>query len=290
MHNIYCMADLHGCYKIYKAMMDWCLIQDNECIIVMCGDACDRGKDGYKIMCELLNNPQVVYLKGNHEDLFTRAARGLIGYCAQSDELYNKFKSKNSNAAEAIIESCLNSDVILHVANGGLSTLIQWITEGADEDIIDKIEQLPLTFSYENIDFCHAGATYNEFKRVYDAEYNNTITSTKDIFSLMWDRNNLPLGWETGRVCVFGHTPVVSLPAGIYGRDKSIIRAHPCTWQDKMGAKDKRGGWKIDMDTATAWSDRAYILNCLTMTLTGFQYEKNTNEVKIIDHNTIKLS
>ena len=86
----------------------------------------------------------------------------------------------------------------------------------------------------------------------------------------------LALGWETGRICVHGHSPTILLPASVYGRDKSIAHIHPCAWQDQMGKTGlaKRGGWKIDMDTATAFSGRTYVLNCLTMEVTGFQ-DKN---------------
>lgn len=74
MHDIFYFTDIHGMYDLYRAIMDYCNEQDPEAMIIFGGDACDRGKDGYKIMKELLDNPQVLYLKGNHEDLFVHAA------------------------------------------------------------------------------------------------------------------------------------------------------------------------------------------------------------------------
>ena len=74
MHDIFFFTDIHGMYDLYRAIMDFCNEQDSEATIIFGGDACDRGRDGYKIMKELLANPRVVYLKGNHEDLFVKAA------------------------------------------------------------------------------------------------------------------------------------------------------------------------------------------------------------------------
>lgn len=291
MHEIYAFADVHGCYELYSAMIDWCFAQDNECTVVFLGDACDRGIAGYKIMRELLDNPQVIYLKGNHEDMFVHAAYAMMGYCAQSDELYNKLHSKKMlrQEVEDLIISNNNPDISLYLSNGGLPTLTDWIIDGADEEFVASIEGLHLTCKYENIDFCHAGATPDIFKHIYDAEYDGKILNlfqySCDEQDILWNRSMLPLGWETGRICVFGHTPTVSLPTGIYGRDQSLKHAKPCAWQDKMGAKGKRGGWKIDMDTGAVWSHRAYVLNCLTMQVTGYEekYYNDGSVIKIID-------
>jgi len=295
MRDIYVMADLHGCYELYSAMIDWCFAQDNECTVVFLGDACDRGPYGYKIMRELLDNPQVIYLKGNHEDMFVQAAHEIIGFCAQSDELYNQLKSKNRQFAQ---EFCRNSTNItmpalsLCLYNGGAETIQDWIADGSDENFVDAIENLPLTFSYENFDFCHAGSTYEYFKRASDAEYNKTTVDGNVKQQMLWDRKLLALGWETGRIGVFGHTPTVSLPKGIYGNDQSLKNAHPCVWHDKMGEwskSDKRQGLKIDMDTGAVWSYRAYVLNCLTGKIFGFYEETHEDGsiIKIIDEQKV---
>ena len=283
MKNIYFLTDIHGQYHLFSGIVEGI---ESDSTLIFGGDANDRGPAGYRIMRELLDNPQVVYLKGNHEDLFVKAAHAIIGFCAQSDKMYALLQSKDRQIAENIVIACSNPDVQLHLANGGGPTLVEWIVDGADQDFIDRIENLPLTFTYENIDFCHAGATYEIFKRVNDAEYDKKLPKPVDSFDLLWDRKQIALGWESNRIGVFGHTPTVNLPSGIYGRDKSISRSHPCAWQDKMGAIHKRSGWKIDMDTAAVWTNRAYLLNCLTMKVYGFydEIDKEDNHIiKIID-------
>lgn len=287
--NMFYFTDIHGMYYLYDSIINDCLEVDPTCTIVFGGDAADRGPAGYRIMRELLDNPQVVYLKGNHEQLFVNAAHEIIGFCAADDNIYNKLKSKDKDFAQNLCISCdeiILPNLYLHLINGGARTIQDWIVDGADEDFVDKIEALPLTFSYENIDFCHAGSTYNDFKVVADAEYEHRFLWQDQKDAMLWDRKNIALGWATDRIGVFGHTPSTLLPTGIYGHDKSGSSAHPCAWQDKMGAIDKRGGWKIDMDTGAVWTNRAYVLNCLTMQVTGYEDDgdgEGNHTIKIID-------
>ena len=89
---------------------------------------------------------------------------------------------------------------------------------------------------------------------------------------ILWDRNWLGFGWIPERICIFGHTPTTYLPVKYYGQDKSIANAHPCKY---TGLIDERlNGYKIDMDTATAFSGKLYVLHCLTMQAQGF-YDKD---------------
>jgi len=291
MHDVFYFTDIHGDYFLYDAIINWCFEKDSEAHVIFGGDACDRGDYGYRIMRELLDNPQVGYLKGNHEELFVNAAHEIIGFCAQSDEIYNKLKSKDREFARKF---CIDATPLkmpalsLCLYNGGARTIQDWIVDGADEDFVDTIENLPLTFSFGNLDFCHAGSTYEHFSKVAEAEYNGAMPDSESTNRLLWDRNLLALGWETGRIGIFGHTPTVSLPKGIYGNDQSLKNAHPCVWHDKMGEwskSDKRQGLKVDMDTGAVWSHRAYVLNCLTGVAYCFfdEEHKDGNIIKIVD-------
>ena len=136
MHDIFYFTDVHGCYDLYRAAMD----------------ACDRGEDGYRIMKELLDNPQVIYLMGNHEDMFVNAAISIK----------QNYKSilKEENITRYLHE-CFDPDseqayVRLALNNGGFTTLKDWMLDGMPTNIIANLINLPVTFTYENIDFCHA--------------------------------------------------------------------------------------------------------------------------------------
>ena len=275
MHSVYFFTDVHGNYNLFNAITDWCFAQDPEATVIFGGDACDRGLYGYRIMQDLLLCPQIIYLKGNHEDLFTKAARQILRLYTRPND--HRLQLHTMDAANSILNESVSihdPNIMLALANEGESTLKDWIISGADENIIKRIEGLPLTFSYENLDFCHAGADYETFKIVANAEHNGSFAWEKDKQDLLWDRAKIAFGWATERIAIFGHTPTLLLPRGIYGHDNQRSHAHPCAWKDHMGGMNKRGGWKIDMDTGAIWSNRAYVLDCLTMKVYGFEEEK----------------
>lgn len=263
MHDIFYFTDVHGCYDLYRAAINYCMEQDSECTIIYGGDACDRGEHGYQIMKELIANPQVGYLKGNHEDMFINAAIAI-------QQNYNSIL-KEENIAQYLyqcFENGTDKAVYLALNNGGFSTIRDWMLDGMPDNIITRLIHLPVTFSYNNIDFCHAGGRYKEFKRVAEAEYNEEWPDSDDEWFLIWDRNYLGHGWETGRTCIFGHTPTPHIARKYYGGDKSLANAHPCSYVATLD--DKYLGRKIDMDTGAFASGKLYILNVLTMQAQGF--------------------
>ena len=279
--NIYFFTDIHGHYPLFRAILNWC----NNDIIIYGGDACDRGKGGYNIIKELLEAPNVIYLYGNHEELFTNAAKAILKTYYNNKNIH----SCDVEKAKLVLKHMRtlgDEDVKLHLINGGESTLIDWLLDGAPKEIIDRLSILPRTYSYKNYDFCHAGSTYTTFS------YVSTLTEYKGAYdeqAIIWDRNCIPLGWETGRIGIFGHTPTVFLPHGIYGHDTSLANIHPCYWQDKMGGRKKRGGWKLDMDTGAYATNRAFVFNCNNSTITGFEMNEN-NQIKTIDQYQINFS
>lgn len=265
MHDIFYFTDVHGNYPLFRAAMDFCMKEDPDCTIIYGGDACDRGTSGYKIMKELLDNHQVVYMKGNHEDMFVHAAwfikddyKGVI----TEDRIYT------------YLDSCETYDfhaqpVQLCLYNGGFHTLKDWMLDGMPMDFVARLNRLPITFSYENLDFCHAGGTYKTFQRVSVDEYNDNLPDNDDQEELIWDRIHLGQGWKSNRICVFGHTPTPFLPAKYYSMDKSLANAHPACYTGLLD--DRWTGKKIDMDVGTVGSGRVYVLNCLTLKAFGFK-------------------
>ena len=282
MHDIFFFTDVHGCYDLYRACMNYCIEQDPECAIIYGGDACDRGPDGYKIMKELLDNPQVLYLKGNHEDLFVHAAWFIMrDYHGELD-----YESTWNYLWECEKNEFASYEVQLCIYNGGFETLHSWMQDGMSSEFVDRINNLPLTFTYENIDFCHAGGRYKEFQRVSSNEYDIKHVDKDDLMMLIWDRNYLGQGWAPNRTCIFGHTPTPYLPAKYYGKDKSILRARPCAYNATLD--DKWTGRKIDMDTCAFTSGKLYVLNVLTMKAQGF-CDKDIEKNEISKHNVEKI-
>jgi len=274
MHDIFYFTDVHGYYPLYKAAIDYCMKKDPECTIIYGGDACDRGLDGYKIMRELLDNPQVVYMKGNHEDMFVAAARFIMNDLS---------KPLSYEEAENYLYSAYLRDFAIQVQdciyNGGSKTLAAWIADGMPNDFVTSISKLPLTFSTDTMDFCHAGSEPKVFNNVANAEYRHDFPDKDDEMELLWDRLKLGYGWTPNRICVYGHTPVPHLPAKYYSVDKTYDRAHPCKYYGLLD--DRLTGAKIAMDVGTARNGKLYVLNCLTLQAIGFKdTDFENNEIK----------
>ena len=167
MHDIFYFTDIHGMYDLYRAIMNYCKEQDPEAMIVFGGDACDRGPDGYKIMKELLANPQVIYLMGNHEDMFIHAAWFIMqDYQGPLDD-----ESVFQYLLKCDTQEFYSKEVQLCLYNGGYRTIYDWMVDGMSKEFVDKIANLPLTISYENLDFCHAGGNPKTFLKISTNEY-----------------------------------------------------------------------------------------------------------------------
>lgn len=263
MHDVFYFTDIHGHRQLFSAIMQYCNEQDPEAAIIFGGDACDRGESGFWIMQQLLDNPYVLYMKGNHEQMFVNAARAIL-------EHYKGFGEEIHHCNIARVEAILNESydikqVYLALYNGGRPTLKDWLLAGASEEFVNRIDNLPLTFSYENLDFCHSGSTWDDFCCVALAEAYEKPVDTEAVRMLLWDRNNILKPWIKDRICVHGHTPVVALSGVIY-KSRSLAETRPCLYPSG-------NGWKIDMDTYAVGSNRAWVLNCLTMKAQGFEYD-----------------
>ena len=65
---IYALGDLHGHYSIYEKVKAMLKPEDT---VYFHGDAGDRGPDSWKCIKAIYDDPQFIYIKGNHEDLLT---------------------------------------------------------------------------------------------------------------------------------------------------------------------------------------------------------------------------
>lgn len=68
--RVYCSADWHGCWHVAKKVLDYLGPDDT---LYFLGDAIDRGSSGLKIFDELIADPRIIFLKGNHEAMMADA-------------------------------------------------------------------------------------------------------------------------------------------------------------------------------------------------------------------------
>lgn len=265
-------------WKLYRAIIDYCYEQDPEAMIIYCGDACDRGPDGYRIMKELLDNPHIVYLKGNHEDIFTKAAREI-------KSLFN-FTNSNEDAICKTLMACRYfnykyANIQIALNNGGMTTLMAWIKDGMPLEFVEHIEQLPLTFSTETCDFCHAAGIYKTFKEAAEAEYYGKEINQYTYDSLLWSRTAFEYGWIPNRTVIYGHTPVPYLLEDLHIKWDEGKDVEPYKYVGKINPA--MTGAKVDMDTGAAFTGIAYVLNVLTMKAQGFKLkDKQVEKIEVI--------
>ena len=276
MHDVYAYSDIHGMYNLHRAILDYCYEQDDSPMIIFCGDACDRGPDGYRIMRELLDDPYIVYLKGNHEDMFCKAAREIKEYFS--------FKDADREHVHIVLSRCRAFDyrysaINDSISNGGLPTLVDWVMDGMPMEFVERIEQLPLTFSTDTCDFCHAAGVARTFESVADAEYDGKPVDEFEAEILLWSRSAFEYGWTPNRTCIFGHTPVPYLLEDLEVKLDEDTPVRPYRYIGTLNPDFT--GAKIDMDTGAAFTGYAWVLNCLTMRAQGFKEENGT--VKKID-------
>lgn len=177
--SMYAFSDIHGNYKIFQNILK--KIKPSDTIYFL-GDAIDRGPDGWKILKELLNHPQVEYIKGNHEQM-------LIDY-------FN------------------DGDSAIWFYNGGRPTYRDAINDDELENILKKIQKLPYkkTIQIENktLLLSHAGCLIKDFKDL------NLHDSIWDRNHLLMDED---LTQMEDVYLIHGHTPLISAPLWYNGND-----------------------------------------------------------------------
>lgn len=64
----YIMADIHGMYELYLAMLEKIRFCPEDTLYVL-GDVIDRGRDGIRILQDFMSRDNITLLLGNHEDM-----------------------------------------------------------------------------------------------------------------------------------------------------------------------------------------------------------------------------
>ena len=265
MGNVFFFTDIHGYKNLYETIMNYC----KNSLTIFGGDATDRGTDGYYIIKDLLKRNNVIYLKGNHEDMFVKAAKEFKQYFPNPQ--FTQERLEQILMGIRIFDYKYQA-IQLFLYNGGKQTFINWFNDGMPMDIIEQLENLPITFSYNNLDFCHAGGVYRSFIRQEQIDRD----------AMLWDRGSFEYGWVPERICVHGHTPIAAMPRNFQNMTKENIT--PLKYHGDFN--EEMTGYKINMDTGVFWSNRIFVLNCNTLTATGF-FEDEQHIIKQIETITL---
>lgn len=182
----YAVSDLHGHMEIYKQIKS--MLKPGD-IVYCLGDCGDRGPRPWETIKAVYEDPQFIYLKGNHEDMLVSA---MIEYHNCSDDYPNDHWD--------------DYDRRLLFANGGEKTFREWRRfEKANMEWADKLNRLPVTAEYTNVE----GITFKMSHAGYTPRLNNTPLE----HNLIWDRHHFKHPWPEDKeferiIILHGHTPI----------------------------------------------------------------------------------
>lgn len=228
---VYATTDLHGRKDLFLKIKD--IVKDGDTVFFL-GDAGDRGPDGWELIKLIYNDPQFIYIKGNHEDMLVNAIK--------------RYREKPDRWSRALQLLC---------DNGGEKTFQDWQRDGCDYEWIDKLNNLDVHAEYKNKDdkmilMSHAGYT-----PWWDLEHPDKIT-TPDKFELIWDRDHLYDDWDEEHfdhhIIIHGHTPIPYI-ADRLDKRKGIV----------PGAYWYENNRKCCLDNLSAYSGIACLLNLDTL-------------------------
>jgi len=128
----YVTSDIHGCYKEFLRMLEKIAFTDGDTLFII-GDVVDRGKDGIKLLQDLMLRPNIYLLMGNHEYRMTALLRSLPPHASIDTFM-------------AFLDGKQLQDFALWMSNGGRPTFEAYmaLNEDAKSDILDFLEELPL--------------------------------------------------------------------------------------------------------------------------------------------------
>ena len=221
---IYTVSDIHGCYDKYKKLLRKLNFGPDDTLYVL-GDVIDRGPDGFKILLDMAQRPNVINLLGNHEAMAIRALSHIL--CAVQ---HGSGSALSEDAAE---------DVELWFYNGGELSLADFLqlNEEETQTVWDYMTDMPLyqevTAGGRRFVLVHGGLqNFSPSRPLHDYEPDE----------ILWCRPELDTAYYPNKYVVFGHTPVQLLnrgnrnaPAKIYRNGKSIDIDCGCVFSGRLG-------------------------------------------------------
>lgn len=221
----YVCTDLHGKLDLYKKIKEFILPED---IVYFLGDAGDRGPNSWETIKAIYEDPQFIYLKGNHEQMLLDAMQKYF----QGDEFGISF------AAQVLFN------------NGGLDTLYSWQQENETDRLnwYNKLQNLNIEAFYTN----PKGTT---FYMNHSGAGENASEEDK-----LWDRTHF-YETEPSSDCeyiIHGHTPIpIMLEEFAEDGYDDFYTFHKALFYNN---KNKTGK-KINIDAAAVWKNKVLLLD-----------------------------
>lgn len=218
----YAVSDIHGCYDKYRELLRAIQFQPDDTLYVL-GDVIDRGPDGFKILLDMAQRPNVVGLMGNHEAMAIQALPGVMRNVRQIRK-----PALTKDETEALK---------LWFRNGGELSLADflWLNDEPSQIVWEYMRKMPLYREVEigerRFVLVHGGLdNFSPSRPLSDYEPNE----------ILWCRPEPDTVYYPDKYVVVGHTPVQLLavedgkedtPAKIYHNGNMIDIDCGCTFQ-----------------------------------------------------------
>lgn len=228
--STWAFSDIHGERHLFDAVME--KIGPNDTVFFL-GDAIDRGPDGWAIFKELMDDPRVIFICGNHEDMMINALR-TFPEIRWSREM--EVWSWNGN--EPTLEAIRNDDP---------EVVRQYLDRARNLSIFETYISPVNGYTFW---LSHAGCDYTENLAELDAEH------------LIWDRTHfISNKWfhddPDDLFIVHGHTPIPLLVEELSMYHDDIPREGDI----EPGAYYYADGHKICIDCGAHFTDTTVLLN-----------------------------
>ena len=227
--STWAFSDIHGNRKLFNKIMNFLKPEDK---VFFLGDAIDRCDDGWAIFKELMDDPRITFICGNHEDMMINALHTFpIWQWSRDAEVWRW------NGNEPTIEGIRNDD------------------PEVVKSYLDRARNLPIFQTYINqfgdeFWLSHAGCDYTENLAKLSRE--TLIWDRSHFLTNMWYHDN-----PENLYIVHGHTPIPILLEEMSMYCDDIPREEEVA----PGAYFYAKGHKIDIDCGAHFTGYTTLLN-----------------------------
>lgn len=196
----YVLSDIHGRYDLYNKMLKKIKFSGSDTLYII-GDVIDRGRDGIKILKDIMSRKNIILLIGNHEDMmFQSVGRGECYDESGRMQVTEEFK--------------------VWFYNGGRPTLEEFMKLKAEEkkEMLEYLKKCPVCITdlhIGNKKFYLVHASPHERLSMGTHFYRDYVDEEEILQRLLWKRIGYIDGaWEKfklreGTELIIGHTPTV---------------------------------------------------------------------------------
>ena len=228
----YVISDIHGCYEQYKQLLNKIAFNENDILYVL-GDVVDRGPHPIKVLQDIINRSNVVFLLGNHDYLMMDVMKKILNSMKYNNELSDEDKT----------------EYFMWLRNGG------YVTE---EDFLqlDEAEQNKIFHYIENASVYEECCCGNKKFLLVHAGFGNYKLEKPlgdyELFDLIESRVDYSKRYFEDTYLVTGHTPTPCITGNrnfeVYEANGHIAIDCGCVFGGRLAAYCLETGVAIYVD------------------------------------------